>query len=68
MTRVETTNAMITYVADRFGTSSNEAVYMRSMVRAFILNRGVKYEDCLKVYKFLMKKKEVYKNEGKIRK
>ena len=57
MTRVETTNAMITYVVNRFGVSSNEAVYMRSLVRAYICNRGVKYEDCLKVYKFLMKKK-----------
>ncbi len=52
------TNAMITYVADKYGVSSNEAVYMRLMVRAFLLNRGVKYEDCKKTYEYLMKKKE----------
>lgn len=51
------TNAMITYVAEKFGVSSNEAVEMRLMVRGYILRRGVTYEDCKKTYEYLMKKK-----------
>lgn len=53
------TNAMITYVAKKFGVSSNEAVEMRLMVRGYLLRRGVTYEDCKKTYEYLMKKKEV---------
>jgi len=56
--KYKSTNAMITYVAEKYGVSSNEAVYMRLMVRGYILNRGVSYEDCKRVYKYLMKKKE----------
>ena len=55
---MKATNAMITYVAEKYGVTSNEAVLMRAMVRAFILNRGVKYEDCKKTYEYLMKKKK----------
>lgn len=55
---MKATNAMITYVAEKYGVTSNEAVLMRAMVRAFILNRGVKYEDCKKTYEHLMKKKK----------
>ncbi len=51
------TNAMITYVAKKFGVLSNEAVEMRLMVRGYILRRGVTYEDCKKTYEHLMKKK-----------
>jgi hypothetical protein len=54
---MKATNAMITYVAEKYGVTSNEAVLMRAMVRAFILNRGVKYQDCKKTYEYLMKKK-----------
>ena len=50
-------NAMITHVAEKFGVSSNEAVRMRFMARAYLLRRGVSYEDCLLLYKALMKKK-----------
>ena len=54
---MKATNAMITYIAEKYGVTSNEAVLMRAMVRAFILNRGVKYQDCKKTYEYLMKKK-----------
>lgn len=57
MTPTTPTNAMITYVAKKFGVSSNEAVEMRLMVRGYILRRGVTYEDCKKTYEYLMKKK-----------
>ena len=42
------TNAMITYVSEKFGAGSNEAVEMRLMVRGYLLRRGVTYEDCKK--------------------
>ena len=51
------TNAMITYVAEKFGVSSDEAMLMRFKVRAYLLRRGVTYEDCKKTYEYLMKKK-----------
>lgn len=49
------TNAMITYVSNKFGAGSNEAIEMRLMVRGYILRRGVSYEDCKKTYECLMK-------------
>jgi hypothetical protein len=51
------TNAMITYVAQKFGADSGEAIRMRFMVRAYLLRKGVTYEECLTLYKALMKKK-----------
>jgi len=51
------TNAMITYVSEKYGAGSNEAVEMRLMVRGYLLRRGVTYEDCKKIYEYLMKKK-----------
>jgi hypothetical protein len=51
------TNAMITYVSEKFGWNSNEAIRMRFMVRAYLLRRGVTYDECLELYKALMKKK-----------
>lgn len=51
------TNAMITYVSEKYGAGSKEAVEMRLMVRGYILRRGVTYEDCKKTYEYLMKKK-----------
>lgn len=50
------TNAMITYVAKKFGVSSDEAILMRFKVRAYLLRRGTSYQDCLDTYKALMKK------------
>lgn len=50
------TNAMITYVAEKFGVSSDEAMLMRFKVRAYLLRRGISYEECLDTYKVLMKK------------
>lgn len=52
------TNAMITYISEKFGAGSNEAIEMRLMVRGYLLRRGVTYEDCKKIYEYLMKKKE----------
>lgn len=51
-------NAMITYVAQKFGTDSNEALRMRFMARAYLLRRGVTYDECFELYKALMKKKK----------
>lgn len=51
-------NAMITYVAQKFGADSNEALRMRFMARAYLLRRGVTYEECFELYKALMKKKK----------
>lgn len=50
------TNAMITKVAEKFGASSSEAMLMRFTVRAYIVYRSKKYEDCEKVFKALMRK------------
>lgn len=52
------TNAMITYVSKKFGADSNEALRMRFMARAYLLRRGVTYEECFELYKALMKKKK----------
>lgn len=52
------TNAMITYVSNKFGADSNEALRMRFMVRAYLLRRGVTYDECFELYKALMKKKK----------
>lgn len=51
------TNTMIICVAQKFGADSSEAIRMRFMVRAYLLRRGVTYEQCLELYKALMKKK-----------
>lgn len=50
-------NAMITYVTEKFGADSNEALRMRFMARAYLLRRGVTYEECFELYKALMRKK-----------
>lgn len=50
-------NSMITYVAQKFGADSNEALRMRFMARAYLLRRGVTYDECFELYKALMKKK-----------
>ena len=55
MTRI---NAMITHVSEKFGANSNEALRMRFMARAYLLRRGVTYEECFELYKALMKKKK----------
>ena len=52
------TNAMITYVAKKYGVSSDEAMLMRFKVRAYLLRRGTSYEDCLQTYKEIMKKRK----------
>lgn len=54
MTRI---NAMITHVSEKFGVNSNEALRMRFMARAYLLRRGVTYEECFELYKALMRKK-----------
>ena len=51
-------NAMITYVTEKFGADSNEALRMRFMARAYLLRRGITYNDCFELYKALMKKKK----------
>lgn len=51
-------NAMITYVTEKFGADSNEALRMRFMARAYLLRRGVTYNECFELYKALMKKKK----------
>lgn len=51
-------NAMITHVSEKFGVNSNETLRMRFMARAYLLRRGVTYEECFELYKALMKKKK----------
>lgn len=51
-------NAMITYVAEKYGWDSNEALRMRFMARAYLLRRGVTYNECFELYKALMKKRK----------
>ena len=51
------TNLMITRVVRRYGTTSKEALEMRLVVLSYKTGKQRTYEDCVRTYEKLMKKK-----------